>query len=250
MYISSEHRFTQAQSYWLALLLSTYLLFDTQKWDKHKILTEKEYKALYIPNKTLNTVARVLARDLHMNASNLSSGVHAININEDFVGLSAKYRLVPNRKINGFENIKDKLIRYNNTEYKVQSLKDWEQDTYAPVLNAFLYPEPYSSEDFIENIQYTYTSKIRSRNLEAMHKAKIRDKFTCVVCGFRFGNKIVEAHHLKPLSSSEDICYSNESDIITLCPTCHKLAHYMLRDDKTLYNKNTLIQKLTTIVTK
>ena len=47
MYISLEYRFTQAQSYWLALLLSTYLLFDTQKWDKYKILTEKEYKALY-----------------------------------------------------------------------------------------------------------------------------------------------------------------------------------------------------------
>jgi len=40
------------------------------------------------------------------------------------------------------------------------------------------------------------------------------------------------------------ICYSDESGIVTLCPPRNKLAHYMLQDDKTLYNKNTLIQKL------
>ena len=44
--------------------------------------------------------------------------------------------------------------------------------------------------------------------------------------------KIVECHHLKPLSDDCDT-YNSVNELITLCPNCHSLAHILLNlDDK------------------
>ncbi len=84
----------------------------------------------------------------------------------------------------------------------------------------------------------------RKRNREVVKQAKIRDEFKCQSCNFYFYNKIVEAHHLTPLSEKGESVIKIE-DLITLCPNCHSISHYLLKEDSILYsNKNFLIEKL------
>lgn len=57
--------------------------------------------------------------------------------------------------------------------------------------------------------------------------------YKCVVCGFDpikyFGQnlgKIIEVHHVEPLSNlSEPREYNPSTDLITLCPNCHRMIH-------------------------
>lgn len=66
----------------------------------------------------------------------------------------------------------------------------------------------------------------RKRNSGLAAKCKKRDKYTCQVCGFklRVGKKYVaECHHAIPLASGERTV--NLDELVTLCPTCHRIAH-------------------------
>ena len=89
----------------------------------------------------------------------------------------------------------------------------------------------------------------KSRNQQIINLVKQRDNYTCVVCEFFFDNKIVEAHHLVPMYEKE-ACIINTDELITLCPTCHALAHTLLKKDKSYYNKTKLIKKLREIISK
>jgi hypothetical protein len=60
-------------------------------------------------------------------------------------------------------------------------------------------------------------------------KAKERDRFTCVACGFHYHGEIVQAHHLDPLSERKEPKKTKLEDLITLCPNCHYIAHFLLR---------------------
>jgi 5-methylcytosine-specific restriction protein A len=54
----------------------------------------------------------------------------------------------------------------------------------------------------------------------------VRDDFTCQACGFRLelnGRYVIEVHHVDPLSSGER--ESSLGDLVSLCPTCHRIAH-------------------------
>lgn len=51
-------------------------------------------------------------------------------------------------------------------------------------------------------------------------EAKIRDNYTCQICGLR-DEEIVEADHIVPVCVREDLKYE-PTNIITLCPNCHK----------------------------
>jgi 5-methylcytosine-specific restriction endonuclease McrA len=65
--------------------------------------------------------------------------------------------------------------------------------------------------------------------------AKIRDGFTCMVCGFNFGSfygnigrGFAEAHHKRPLAffRTRQVRRSPD-DLITVCANCHGLLHKM-----------------------
>jgi predicted HNH restriction endonuclease len=60
-------------------------------------------------------------------------------------------------------------------------------------------------------------------------KAKERDRFTCVACGFHYHDEIVQAHHLDPLSERKEPKKTKLEDLVTLCPNCHYIAHFLLR---------------------
>ena len=63
--------------------------------------------------------------------------------------------------------------------------------------------------------------------------AKMRDGFSCKICGFNFtatygalGRGFAEAHHKKPLKvfRSKKVRRSAE-DLLTVCANCHRMLH-------------------------
>jgi len=90
----------------------------------------------------------------------------------------------------------------------------------------------------------TLTTK---RNREVVIEAKNRDKYSCVVCGFKYKNKIVEAHHLMPLSTSNGIKRVTKDDLITLCPNCHAIAHMLLKENMQYSDEKILIEEIRSI---
>lgn len=62
-------------------------------------------------------------------------------------------------------------------------------------------------------------------------QVKKRDHYTCKACGFFFHNHIVHVHHLDPLSERKCSAATTAADLVTLCPNCHYLAHYYLRQN-------------------
>ncbi|MEG0142880.1 MAG: HNH endonuclease [Akkermansia sp.] len=87
-------------------------------------------------------------------------------------------------------------------------------------------------------------SLVDKRNYKLAQEAKKRDHYTCKGCGFNYDNKIVEAHHLKPLANYEKEEITERKDIITLCPTCHRLAHYLMQKKNDVFEKDILISEL------
>lgn len=70
------------------------------------------------------------------------------------------------------------------------------------------------------------------RSAKLVQAAKKRDNFTCRSCKFHFEDEIVQAHHLNPLAERDRPENTSLADLITLCPNCHYLAHYLLRQKK------------------
>lgn len=79
-----------------------------------------------------------------------------------------------------------------------------------------------------------------SRNAKATRTCKERDNYQCQSCGFKLGEGIVECHHLKPLHVKKAATVKLE-ELITLCPTCHRIAHSLLRTDLLRYSSKTLL---------
>lgn len=82
------------------------------------------------------------------------------------------------------------------------------------------------------------------RNRSNIRKCKERDQFRCLSCSFSYDEQVVECHHLKPLHMVKESLVGLD-DLITLCPTCHRLAHILLkRDYAGNSNKTTLLRNL------
>jgi len=81
------------------------------------------------------------------------------------------------------------------------------------------------------------------RSAKLVKAAKLRDSHSCRGCGFHFEDQIVHVHHLDPLSEYKRPQETKLEDLLTLCPTCHYLAHYWLR-------QNTRYKRLEPLLTK
>jgi len=86
----------------------------------------------------------------------------------------------------------------------------------------------------------------RKRNQEIVKQVKARDNYTCKckMCNFNYNNKIVQAHHLTPLSEADGEIVVKPDDLITLCPNCHAIAHLLLKEDPKYQDKDNLLGKL------
>lgn len=81
-------------------------------------------------------------------------------------------------------------------------------------------------------------------------QAKERDRFTCVACGFHYHGEIVQAHHLDPLSERKEPKKTKLEDLITLCPNCHYIAHFLLRKSPRYKIKAVLVSELKALKVK
>lgn len=64
------------------------------------------------------------------------------------------------------------------------------------------------------------------RDRQLVEQRKVQDNFTCQVCGLRLvvnEKYVVECHHLMPVSLG--VRETTMEDLISLCPTCHRVAH-------------------------
>lgn len=82
------------------------------------------------------------------------------------------------------------------------------------------------------------------RSAKLVKATKERDHYTCRACGFHFENQIVHVHHLDPLSEYKSPQETKLEDLITLCPTCHYLAHYWLPNNPLYKCLEPLLAKL------
>jgi predicted HNH restriction endonuclease len=68
-----------------------------------------------------------------------------------------------------------------------------------------------------------------SRDAKAAFAKANGGKLFCQACGFEplkvYGVEVIEAHHRIPLSKSEEGRVTEISDLIMLCPSCHRAVH-------------------------
>lgn len=87
----------------------------------------------------------------------------------------------------------------------------------------------YGIEDIRAIEGYEIDKKLIShgRNSKLVILCKERDKHTCRACGFQLelnGKFVIECHHTKPVALNGEREVSL-SELICLCPTCHRIAH-------------------------
>jgi hypothetical protein len=80
--------------------------------------------------------------------------------------------------------------------------------------------------------------ELTRRRKRSPHLRKARllmDEFTCQSCGFSVSDtplaaygSVVEVHHVNPLSDTE-ITETTLVDLVTLCPTCHRVSHVLAK---------------------
>lgn len=66
-----------------------------------------------------------------------------------------------------------------------------------------------------------------SRNQALALQCRARDGYKCQVCGFKLklnGRYVVECHHTNPIGGGQ-VRETKLDDLISLCPTCHRIAH-------------------------
>lgn len=89
---------------------------------------------------------------------------------------------------------------------------------------AILVTETKAEEGYRQDREISFIN----RNRKIIAEAKKRDKFKCQACGFFLevdGKPLIDCHHLIPLSYSSGARVTKLSDLVCLCPTCHRVAH-------------------------
>lgn len=105
----------------------------------------------------------------------------------------------------------------------------------------------FNPDLYVDGIIKEKLISLKLRNQKLVLARKEKDHFMCQACGFYYNDKIVECHHLVPLSDSKTT-YNSVEELITLCPNCHALAHSFLHEDNEYQKKDTLLKKLKEVV--
>ena len=82
------------------------------------------------------------------------------------------------------------------------------------------------SQQAIEGYRKDTILHRRQRDQKLIASRKKKDNYTCQICGFKLKigkNYIIECHHLDPISLGER--ETKMDDLISLCPTCHRIIH-------------------------
>ena len=100
-------------------------------------------------------------------------------------------------------------------------------------------------KDALEGYEFDLLIKARKRDRKIIGERKILDKYTCQACGFHLivnDKPVIECHHINPIQFGKR--KTNIQDLISLCPTCHRIAHlkrkpYTLDEIKKIINQKT-----------
>lgn len=99
----------------------------------------------------------------------------------------------------------------------------------------------------MEGKEYMAELQRRRRNATLTKKRLAVDKYTCQFCGIRPSQEainvriaVVEVHHIYPLKDCNEEIRTSIADLITLCPTCHRVAHAIAK----VYHQETLDLKM------
>lgn len=144
-----------------------------------------------------------------------------------------------------------RFTKINNTTYQLDFLTSNETIEEKPVevdtLESIV-PAPGNKEG--RKILY-YTTKYE-RNSANRKRAIAKHGTRCMACGFNFeevygeqGRGIIDVHHVKPLYDlNMEVEINPETDLICLCPNCHRMVHSIkgrvlsLEELKTLIKEN------------
>lgn len=96
----------------------------------------------------------------------------------------------------------------------------------------------FTSPHFTEGSRKLITHEVRERNQKVVKEAKRlfrrehNGELFCEICGFNFkavygkvGDGFIEAHHKVSLSSMAKEHKVNPSDLMMVCPNCHRMLH-------------------------
>lgn len=181
------------------------------------------------------------AQALNQKASNIK------NMRDEFdpyydsgrVGWYQKSKLSATRQA-----VKDLYEEFSEEELRKRVLQLLEPANSKPLFTSIEVKEIAPADrDVIEGDLAERKLLFRVRNKVIADECKARDKYTCRSCEFYYQNRIVECHHLVPLSISGTVKI-RISDLITLCPTCHRLAHALLEKDIANQDLSTLLVNL------
>lgn len=120
------------------------------------------------------------------------------------------------------DELQEKFINFLKTLYESVE-KRIELKPKRNVQKIFDLEDLEAEEGYKQDKVYLYTK----RNREIVDKRKELDNYTCQVCGFHLeikGKHLIECHHKNPLSEG-DVRITSINDLVSLCPTCHRIVH-------------------------
>ena len=120
------------------------------------------------------------------------------------------------------DELQDKFIDLLKTLYESVE-KRIELKPKRNVQKVFDFEDLEAEEGYKQDKVYLHTT----RNRDIVNKRKEFDNYTCQVCGFHLeinGKHLIECHHKNPLSEG-DVRITNINDLVSLCPTCHRIVH-------------------------
>lgn len=108
------------------------------------------------------------------------------------------------------------------------------------------------TETFSEGTQKLVSHLLRERSSKIIPLAKKEFRkqhgfLFCEICNFnsgnerKYGDSIIEGHHLIPVSEIVDSMVNTINNIALLCPNCHQMIHrYMIFFSEIIFTKNNL----------
>lgn len=181
---------------------------------------------------------------------------HVIIDRADIECREKKIRLIRERLYEDYEDLGDPDRKYRWFFYQPSLEPLWinkkgaSQQLHASIndeVNREQAALDYSEEEGVKDSVIAYRL-YRSAKLAA--QAKRRDNFTCRACQFTFQEQIVHVHHLDPLSEISSPRKTTLDDLVTLCPNCHYIAHFLLRKDERFKKLNELLPELISLYEK
>ena len=135
----------------------------------------------------------------------------------------------PNRKAKGFIGQRNWFFPDRNGNY-VRFLDAF----YAlrSASGAHFEREKFDIENYQEGQRAKAEITLTVRNPKLVAATKKKYGFDCQVCGFNFertygdlGKGFIEAHHIAPIHTSNEVRTTSVNDMRVLCANCHRMVH-------------------------